>query len=234
MNSTATIQEMSTKGRMSPLRKTALVAGVIYLLTFISIPTLTLYIPIHDPAYILGSGSDSGIIIGTILEIIVALGGIGTAVVLYPVLRKQNESAAMGLVGARILEASTIFVGIAFLLAAVKLKQSGAGPDAVVTANTMAILYDRIFLIGQSFIPAVDDLLLGFLLLRLGVIPKTLAWIGIVGGFLLPVSDVLILFNFLEQRAPESMVFAIPVAVFEFSLGLYLIFNGFRPSPKLS
>ena len=84
---------------MTSLRKTALVAGMLYLLTFVSIPTLALYGPVRDPNYILGPGPDTAVIIGGVLEIIVALAGIGTAVTLYPVLKRQNEGVALGFVG---------------------------------------------------------------------------------------------------------------------------------------
>src|SRR5438270_13317429 len=92
---------------MDSLRKTSLVAGVLYLLTFVSIPTLFIYGPVKSVNYILGAGPDTSAIIGAILEIIVALDAIGTAVVLFQVLKKQNESAALGLVAARILESGT-------------------------------------------------------------------------------------------------------------------------------
>src|SRR5450759_2298207 len=101
---------------MDSLRKTSLVAGVLYLLTFVSIPTLFIYGPVKSANYVIGAGPDTSAIIGGILEIIVALAGIGTAVVLFPVLKKQNEAAALGLVAARILESGTIFVGVAFLM----------------------------------------------------------------------------------------------------------------------
>ena len=112
---------------MSPLRKTALVAGVFYLLTFVSIPTLFLYGPVRGPNYILGPGPDTAVIIGGVLEIIVALAGIGTAVTLYPVVKRQNEGVALGFVGSRVLEAATIFAGVACLLSVVTLRQAGAG-----------------------------------------------------------------------------------------------------------
>jgi hypothetical protein len=107
-------------------RKVALVAGVLYLLTFVSIPTLALYGQVHDPNYIVGLGPDTPVLIGAVLEWIVALAGIGTAVALYPVLKKQNEGVALGFVGSRVLEAATIFAGIACLLSVVTLRQSGA------------------------------------------------------------------------------------------------------------
>ena len=104
---------------------------LLYLLTFVSIPTLALYDPVKGADYVLGSGSDTPAIIGGILEITVALAGIATAVMLFPMLKKQNESMALGLVAARILESGTIFVGVAFLLAIVTLRQAGAGAGAL-------------------------------------------------------------------------------------------------------
>ena len=155
---------------------------MLYLLTFVSIPTLALYDPVHDPNYILGPGPDTAVLVGGILEIIVALAGIGTAVVLYPVLKRQNEAAALGLVGSRVLEAAGIFAGVACLLSIVSLRQAGAGADALVTGQTLAVLYDRIFLLSQSLMPAVNDLLLGFLLYQSRLVPRALPLIGFVGA----------------------------------------------------
>jgi Domain of unknown function (DUF4386) len=216
---------------MTSLRKTALAAGVLYLLTFVSIPTLALYGSIHDPNYILGTGPDTAVFIGCILEIIVALAGIGTAVALYPVLKKQNEGLALGLVGSRVLEAGTMFAGVAFLLSVVTLRQTGAGADALVTSQTLVILYDRIFLIGQSFMPAVNDLLLGLLLYQSRLVPRSLSLIGIIGGCLLVAGDIGVLFGLIGQHDPSTGLFAILVALFEFSLGVWLVVKGFRPSP---
>src|SRR5690349_20599382 len=143
--------------QMSPRRKTALVAGVLYLLTFVSIPTLFIYGPVKSANYILGAGPDTSAIIGALLEIIMALAGIGTAVVLFPVLKKQNEATALGLVAARILESGTIFVGVAFLLSIVTLRNASAGPGALATSHALVALYNRIFLLGQSFMPAICD-----------------------------------------------------------------------------
>ncbi|HMI68239.1 MAG TPA: DUF4386 domain-containing protein [Cyclobacteriaceae bacterium] len=216
---------------MTSLRKTALAAGALYLLTFVSIPTLALYGAIHDPNYIVGRGPDTEVIIGGILEIIVALAGIGTAVALYPVLRKQNEGVALGLVGSRVLEAGTMFAGVAFLLTVVALRQAGAGADAVIIGQTLVTLYDRIFLIGQSFMPAVNDLLLGFLLYQSRLVPRSLSLIGLIGAILLVAGDIAVLFGLIGQHAPSTALAAIPVALFEFSLGVWLVVKGFKPSP---
>ena len=215
-------------------RKIAIVAGVLYLLTFVSIPTLFLYIPVHDPNYILGTGPDTSAIIGGILEIIVALAGIGTAVVLFPVLRKQNEATALGLVAARILESGTIFVGVVFLMSIVTLRQAGAGAEALVSSHVLVTLYDRIFLQGQSFMPAICDLLIGFLLYRSRLVPRGLSLIGIVGAPLLLASYLAVMFGLIGQHAPLAALSALPVALFEFSLGVWLVAKGFNPSPITS
>src|SRR5574338_131768 len=194
-------------------RKIALTAGIFYLLTFVSIPTLSLYTGIHDPNYILGPGPDTNVFIGVILELIVALTGIGTAVALYPLLKKQNGSVALGLVGARVLEAATIFVGAAFLLAVVTLRQSGIGAEGLVTA--------------------LDDLLLGYLLYKSKLVPRTLSIIGLIGVPTLVVGNIFVLFGILGQRDPSTFLFAVPVAVFEFTLGIWLIVKGFNSSAPL-
>lgn len=215
---------------MNSTRNVAFVAGGLYLLTFISIPTLALYGPVHEPNYIVGPGPDTAVIIGGVLEIIVALAGIGTAVVLFPLLKKQNESFALGLVAARILESGTIFVGVAFILSIVTLRQAGVGAEALVTSHALATLYDRIFLLGQSFMPAVCDLLLGFLLYKSRLVPRALSLIGIIGAPLLIVGYIAVLFGLIGRLAPLAALTAIPVALFEFSLGVWLVTKGFNPS----
>ncbi len=214
-------------------RKISLAAGAFYILTFISIPTLSLYKQAHTPGYILGDANDNGIIIGGILEIIVALAGIATAVILYPVLRKQNKSLALGLVASRILEAITMFAGVAFLLAAVTLHQHNAGTEALATSQALVALYDRIFLLGQGFIPAINDLLLGLLLYKSGLVPRTLSFIGIAGGLPLVAGYIAVLFGFIDRISPWAGLSAVPVAVFEFSLGLYLTIKGFKKNSPI-
>jgi hypothetical protein len=230
------IQKTDIKNKEEPVnstRKVALIAGVLYLLTFVSIPTLSLYGPVHDPNYVIGAGPDTAVVIGGILEIIVALAGIGTAIVLFPILKKQNEGVALGLVASRILEASTMFVGVAFLLSIVTLRQAGAGADALVTSHALVSLYDRIFLLGQSFMPAVNDLLLGFLLYKSRLVPRALSLIGIIGGPVLIAGYLAVMFGLIGLRAPLAGLSAVPVALFELSLGFWLILKGFNTSPLL-
>src|SRR5450432_2793648 len=185
---------------VSSHRRVSLTAGILYLLTFVSLPTLVLYHSVKGANYVVGSGSDTSAIVGGILEIIVALAGIGTAVVLFPVLKKQNEATALGLVASRILESGTIFVGVAFLLSIVTLRQTGAGAEALVTSHVLVTLYDRIFLLGQSFMPAICDLLLGFLLYQSRLVPRGLSLIGIVGGPILLVGYIAVMFGLIGQH----------------------------------
>src|SRR5689334_9099846 len=98
---------------MTALRRTALVAGIFYLITFISIPTLFLYGSLKtDRNFIISSGSSTGVLWGAFLEVIVALAGIGTAVTLFPVVKRQNQGMALGFVAVRTLEAAMIFTGV--------------------------------------------------------------------------------------------------------------------------
>jgi Domain of unknown function (DUF4386) len=213
------------------LRKTALVAGLFYLLTFVSIPTLALYGAVHDPNYIVGPGSNSPVLVGGVLEVIVALAGIGTAVVLYPVLKRQNEPAALGLVGSRVLEAAGILAGVACLLTIVSLREAGAGNGALVTGQALVALYDRINLLSQSLMPVVNDLLLGYLLYKSRLVPRVLPVLAFIGAPLLLVADAAVLFGVVERVSALPAIAVLPVALFEFSLGVYLTVKGFRPSP---
>lgn len=215
---------------MASHRKISLAAGLLYLLTMVSIPTLALYSQVKGANYILGAGPDTAAIIGGISEVIVALAGIGTAVVLFPVLKKQNEGLALGLVASRVLEASTLFVGVAFILSIVTLRQVGAGADALVASHTLSALYDRIFLLGGSFMPAICDLLLGFLLYKSRLVPRALSLIGIVGGPVLIAGYLAVLFGLIGRVAPLAALSAIPVFLFELSLGIWLVTKGFNPS----
>jgi hypothetical protein len=219
----------NTTATMSAHIKISLTAGLLYLLTFVSIPSIALYSQVKSTNYILGAGPDTSAIIGGILEVIVALAGIGTAVVLFPMLKKQNEGLALGLIASRVLEAATIFVGVAFIMSIVTLRQSGAGADALVASHTLASLYDRIFLLGQSFLPAVNDLLLGFLLFKSGLVPRALAMIGIIGGPILVAGFIAMMFGLFGRQDPLAGLAALLVALFEFSLGAWLVVKGFNP-----
>lgn len=207
-------------------RKIALGAGLFYILTFVSIPTLSLYAPIHQSGYVYSHENNRQVIFGGLLEIVVALSGIATAIILYPVLSQQNKSLALGLVASRVLEAGTMLVGVAFLLTAITGAGAGAGAEWV--RQTLVTLYDRIFLLGQGFIPAINDLLLGVLLYRSRLVPRALSLIGILGAAPLLAGYFGVMFGVIGRQSAWAGLSALMVAVFEFALGLYLVLKGFR------
>jgi len=215
---------------MSPHRKTSLAAGVLYLLTFVSIPTLALYGPVKGANYILGAGPDTGALIGALSEIIVALAGMGTAVALFPVLKRQNEGVAMGFIGSRTMEGAAIFVCVGCILSVVSLRQAGAGPDALVTSHALVTMYDRMFLLGGSLMPALNAVLLGTLLYRARLVPRVLPLLGLIGAPLLLAADLAVMFDLIGRTSTPALVTALPIALWEFSLGVWLVAKGFKPS----
>jgi hypothetical protein len=219
--------------KVASLRKIALAAGVLYLLTFVSIPTAFLYAPISNPNYIVSPGSDTGVILGAVLEIIVALAGIGTAVALYPVVKRQNESLALGFVASRGLEACTIFADVVCLLALVTLRRAGAGADALVTGKALVALYTW-FKLGQNLMPAVNDLLLGYLLYKSRLVPRVLPLLGFIGAPLLLANTVVTMFGITGPIFVLTGIGFLPVAIFEFSLGVWLTVKGFNPTANIS
>jgi hypothetical protein len=221
---------------MDSLRKTALVAGVFYLITFISIPTLALYGPVKNHRdWILSSGGHTAVLAGGFLEVIVALAGIGTAVTLYPVVKRQNEGAALGFVAARILEASMIFAGVVSLLSLVTLQQAratGANTAALVTtAASHVAVYNWAFLLGQSLMPGINALLLGTLLYRSRLVPRVIPVIGLIGAPILIIAVIATLLGGSVPPPSWAVLAAIPVAAWELSLGVWLVAKGFKPSP---
>ena len=234
---TTTMRITATKRvPMDSMRKTALVAGVFYLTTFISIPTLALYGPVKNHRdWILSSGAHTGVLVGGFLELIVALACIGTAVTLYPVVKRQNEGVALGFVAARVLEAGLIFTGVISLLSLVTLRQNlggAAGADAaalVTTGASHVAVYNWTFLLSQSLMPGINALLLGSLMYRSRLVPRIIPAMGLVAAPLLIASVFATLFGGIKLGSP--LFAALPVAAWEFSLGVWLVAKGFRPCP---
>ena len=233
MHTTATKQ-----AGMTSLRKTALVAGVFYLITFISIPTLALYGPVKNHRdWILGSGSHTGVLVGGFLEVIVALAGIGTAVTLYPVVKRQNEGVALGFVTARVLEAAMIFTGVISLLSLVTLRQdlggaAGANAAALVTTGASHVaVYNWTFLLGQTLMPCINALLLGSLMYRSRLVPRIIPVLGLIGAPLLITAVIATLFGGIGHVSAWAAIATLPVAAWEFSLGVWLVVKGFKPCP---
>ena len=215
---------------MTRSRIVSLAAGVLYLITFLSLPAFAFYAPLRDPNYMVGPGPDNPVIFGGVLEIIVALACIGTAVALYPVVKRQNEAVALGFVGARTLEAATIFAGVVCLLTMVTLRQSGVGAQGLVSGQALTAMYDW-FHIGQDLIPGVNAVLLGSLLYRARLVPRILPLLGFIGAPWLVANVIMIMFGITGPLLTLTTLGVLPIAVWEFSLGVWLIVKGFHSTP---
>jgi Domain of unknown function (DUF4386) len=228
---------------MDPVRKSALVTGVLFLITFItSIPALGLYGPVLNNAnYIVGGGADGRIFAGAFLEVLLAIANIGTAVTLFPIIKRQNEGLALGYVAARIVESTVIVVGIASVLAVVTMRRDFAGStgaDAatlVIAGKALVAVHKGTFLLGPAFCAGIENgLILGYLMYRSGLVPRPMAVLGLAGGALAFCAATAELFGLFPQVSGTSFIVTFPEALWEASLGIWLIVKGFRPSPIIA
>ena len=209
---------------MSSTRKTAFIAGALFLITFLtSIPAaLLLYTPVLDHTnYILGAGADTRVAWGALLEILLIVANVGSAVVLFPILKRQNEGLALGYVTARIIESTFIAIGIVSLLAIVTLRQdvggAGGAGSLVPVGRSLVAIHDWTFLLGPGWIVGVGNgLILGYLMYRSGLVPRGMAMLGLIGGPLIIVSGTAVLFNVIEPGSAPQFIATIP----EFALGV--------------
>jgi uncharacterized protein DUF4386 len=225
---------------MNPTRRTAFVAGVLFIITFVaSIPAaLLLYTPVLDNVrYIVGPGAgDNRIAFGALLEMVLIVANIGTAVVLFPILKRQNEKLALGYVTARLVESGFIAVGILSLLAIVTLRHDLGGAAAagslVAIGAALVAIHDWTFLLGPGWVVGVGNgLILGYLMYRSGLVPRRLAMLGLIGGPLIIASGTAVLFGAIEPGSAGQVIATIPEFFWELGLGIYLIVKGFKRSP---
>ena len=236
---TTTLPATAHRRRTDPLRRTAFLAGALYVLTFVaSIPAVFLLDPVlSDPAYVLGPGADVQVTLGVVLDIVNALACIGTAVVLFPVVKRQNETLALGFVASRTLEAAIIATGVVSLLAVLTLRQEaatlpGADAGALVTAQAALVaVRDWTFLLGPGIMAVVNALLLGTLMYRSRLVPRVIPLMGLVGAPLLLAFNVARIFGVADQLSALSGLAVAGIFFWELSLGVYLMVKGFRPSP---
>ena len=190
---------------MAEDQRNARIFGVLFLITFVtSIGALALFQPVlDDPAgYIAGGGKDNQIYLGAFLELLLILANVGTAVVLYPIVRRQNELLAIGYVAARIIECVFIAGGIILVLGIVSLRQDS--PDAADLAVSLAALKDWTFLFGPGLIvPFGNGLILGYLMYNSGLVPSWMPWLGLIGGPLLLIGNMGVLFDWWEQTGAD-------------------------------
>jgi hypothetical protein len=217
------------------MRKHARVAGIFYLLTFASsIPALILIGPvIHNADYVTSAGSDTRVLWGCLLDSVNALTAVGSAVALYPVVKRQNGSMALGFVTSRLIEAAVVMIGVVSLLAVVSMRQDFTGADAAsltVTANALVDVRNWTFLFGPGLMPVFNALLLGTLLYRARLVPRIIPTVGLIGAPLLFAAFVAVVFGGIDQVSATAFFLTLPIAAWEFSVGVWMTFKGFTPS----
>jgi hypothetical protein len=224
---------------MSLDQKRARVFGVLYLVTFVtSIPALVLYEPaLRNPvAFAAGAGNVNKLYLGTLLELLLIVANIGTAVVIVPIMRRQFEELSIGYVTARIVECTFILVGIVAMLGIATLHQGGAGASEGTVAYTLAAIKDWTFLLGPGWVVGWGNgLILGYMMYRTGLVPRAATWLGLVGGPLIIISGTIVLFGGNPADATLKGPASIPEALWELFLGVYCTIWGFkRDAPILS
>jgi hypothetical protein len=225
---------------MDPMRKTALIAGLAYIATFVfSIPVkFGLWAEVLDePDFVLGAGRGTPVLWGALFEVLTAIGGVVTAVALFSVARRHGERGALGFVTTRVIEAAMILVGVLSILAVYTLRQdvagtAGADTGALLTArHALVAIHDWAFLLGPAVMAALNALFIASVMRRSGLVPKWIPTLGLVGAPLLIVSSTATLFGLWEQISGPAMVLTMPIAVWEFSFGVYMTAKGFRTPP---
>jgi hypothetical protein len=222
---------------VSPTRRISFAFGVLFLITFVtSIPALILYQPVLDDpvGYVANGGSDNRILFGAFLELLLIIANIGTAVVVYPILKRQNHILSLGYVTARIVECTFILVGILAVLSIITLAQQNAGGEEGTTAYTLAALKDWTFILGPGWVVGWGNgLILGYLMYRSGLVPRWLAMFGLVGGPLNILSGTLVMFGAADQGGALQGLATIPEGLWELGLGIYATVWGFRSSSPI-
>lgn len=231
--------ERQAANYVSSTRKLAIAAGVLYLITHVtSVGASILYQPIlNDASYILALGVDTQVLVGVLLEVILACAVTGTAVALFPVVKRYNEGGALGYVGLRTLEAAVIAAGVLPLLTVVTLRQqvagaAGADADSLVTlGNTLVELYRWSLLVGPGLICGVNTMLMAYLMYRSRLVPRFIPVLGLIGGPLVFAWNAAAMFGLNQQIAAWAVILVIPIFAWELSLAIRLIAKGFNPPP---
>ena len=231
------IYSHAAKPPMDRTRKAALYAGLFYIGTFVfSIPALGLYEGVvNDPNFVLGAGSDQGVLWGGLIEILTALTGIGTAVALYPVIKRYGPGRAAGFVASRTLEAAMILAGVLAVLSVYTLRQDFAGATDAAALTTSAAglvaVKDWSFLLGPGIMPAINALCFATIMYQSRLVPRWIPTVGLIGAPVLLAFSTASLFGVWDQVSAAGILMALPIATWEFSVGVYMLVKGFRTPP---
>lgn len=221
---------------MSP-QLLARITGILFIVTFAASipPVVSMYAPVlSEPSYVLGSGSDTGLSWGALLELILIAANIGTAVALFPVLRRQNEALSLGYVAARLTECGFIAMGIVALLAVGTLRAGAAGMDQdalVAVGRALVAVHDWTFRLGPGVVVGVGNgLILGWLMWSSRLVPRGLSVLGLAGGPLILASGAAVLLGAIDAGSTPQAIATIPEFFWELGLGLWLTVRGFDSS----
>ena len=188
--------------------------------------------------YVAGGGQDVRVAVGALLEILLAISGIATAVVIFPIVKRVNESIALGYIASRTVESILILVGVVSLMSVVALRHGAAGATTtsgplVDVARGLLAVHDRTALLGPQFCAGLGNgILLGYLMWRSRLLPRPMVMIGLIGGPLALLAGVAVLFRANPSGLPVALT--APEAIWEFLLSVWLLAKGFRPSPILT
>lgn len=218
-------------------RRIARITGWLWIITFVtSIPArFVFYGPVLEDGknYVLGDGTDAMTLIalGALFELILIVANIGTAVVPYSIHKRVSEPGAMGFVTARVMESVFIAVGILCMLAISTLRQDApSGLDSALGEGLEAV-YEWSFRLGPGFVVGIGNgLIMGWLMYKSELMPRRLAMVGLIGGPLLILAAVLVMFDVIEGGGSVQGILTIPEAFWELSIGIYLIVKGYRTS----
>ena len=224
---------------MTSFRKTALVGGILYLITFIgSIPAALLVGPaLNDPAYVLGAGADQQVAFGAVLELVNVFALIGCGIAFFSVVRKVHEGLAIGYLATRLFEGAIITIGVLSLLSIITLRQqvaAGADGEAIApVAGALAAVRNWAMTIGPNMAP-FNALMLGTALYRARLVPRAIPALGLIGA---PLLITFVIGTILGVTGPGTVFHGIAVFPFffwELALGLWLTFKGFNESSPIA
>ena len=224
---------------MNAERNTARLFGWLFIATYVlSIPAYFIfYAPVSDePGFITGAGADESFIVGlgALSETLLIIANIGTATVLYRIIRRQSEAGALSYVAARIMESVFIGIGVIAMLTLLFLREESPAIGDAAFGQLLLGVYDRAFLLGPGFFAGLaNGVILGWLMYRSGLVPRGMAMLGIVGGPLLLLSATAIMLGLIERGGTLQGIATIPEFFWELSLGIYCVVKGFKPSPIL-
>ncbi|MCV2394268.1 DUF4386 domain-containing protein [Actinotalea sp. M2MS4P-6] len=214
---------------MSPSRRTAALAGALYFVTHVtSVAAVALYGPMRsDPGWVLGDASATPVVLGAMLDVMLALAVVGTAVALYPLVRRVSARGALGYVALRTLEACGIVLGAVAVLALVAVRGLGLEPAVLAgVGGALVAVYTKAFFIGPSLVVVVHSLLLAVVLYRHRSVPRWIPVLSFVGAPLVLVSNLLVQAGVYGYDSPWAPLSALPLFAWEISLALRLILRG--------